>query len=630
MKRNQKTEVWEHFTFLDTETRPEDKTTDKAVIEQVRNGIKTYEKHEFYLAVACHYNRSRDKERWYEYTGEQADRDLWVHIDQLTRPRTKRIILAHNTKYDVIASGGLHWLHQLGYSLTFFAEDKPFIMHFEKRTEQGVKTIVMLSSTNWYGFTPLAKLGKLFGLEKLDVDVFNAPIEEILPYCRRDVEILMAASLAYINFVLDNDLGNASYTIASQAMKAFRHRFMKHDIYIHDNEQAILLERRSYCGGRTEAFQLGVIDQTVYGFDVNSMYPSVMRTNLYPVNLERIVNGLSIEQVFDLLNAKYLLTAEVYLDTDEPVYPVKTQDKRLIFPVGRFKAVLSTPEIVYAIEHGHAVGFGDICIYFGEPIFTSYIDFFYNERLKAKAAKDKIHDTMYKLFLNSLYGKFGQQNRYNEKYENSELIEPMFGVRKVINIDTKEKLLLKVLGTDIFYKRKLEGIDAEHAESFPAIAAHVTAYARMELWKFIKIAGENNVYYSDTDSLYTNKEGKIRLDKAKVCDNNALGFLKLERTLFITAIYGLKDYAYGYKKKVNRRSFKIVWERKLKGIPKKAVKLSEDEFLVRLWPSTSSFLREGNVRNYMTRLVVKKLKRDYNKGNVQANGKITPYRLQEF
>ena len=608
--------VWNNITFLDTETRPEDKMHDDNALEDVKHKIKVIERHKFYLAVACHIDKRRKKEKWVNYIGANADRDLWTHIDQLTCVRNKRVIIAHNAKYDILASGGLYWLSKLGYNLTFFAEDKPFIMSFRKETEYGPKSIVMLSSTNWYGLTPLKKLGELFDLPKMDVDVFDAPVEEILPYCRRDVEILKLAVVSYIDFIKKNELGNVSYTIASQAMKAFRRRFMHHDIFIHDNERAIELERESYCGGRTECFRLGKIEGTVYGYDVNSMYPSVMRSNYYPTALKHVVSDLTITQILELTKYHFLFSGEVWLDTDEPVYPYK-EGAKLIFPIGRFKATLSTPELLYAIEHGHVVRFGDIAIYSGEQIFTDYIDFFYNERLKAKAVGDKIHDVMFKLFLNSLYGKFGQQNRYYEKYASNVPFEPAFGVREAINVDTREKRLLKVVGRDIFYKRKLTGIDAEHAESFPSIAAHVTAYARMQLWSLIQTAGLDNVYYSDTDSLYVNGQGKDNLEASGFVDQTELGKVKLEKQANNVVINGLKDYVFGDTVK-------------LKGIPKKALKLTENDYLLRLWPSTSSFLRQGDVRGYATRLIVKHLKREYNKGVVQPDGKITPFVLHEF
>ena len=616
LKSLKTSQAWNHITFLDTETRPEDKMRDDKTVDDIRNNIKVLERHKFYLAVACHVDTRRKKDKWVNYTGVNADRDLWVHIDQLTNTHNKRVVIAHNTKYDLIASGGLYWLSKLGYNLTFFAEDKPFIMEFRKDTDRGSKKILMLSSTNWYGLTPLKKLGELFSLPKLDADVFDAPIEEILPYCRRDVEILKAAVMGYIEFITKNDLGSISNTIAGQAMRAFRRRFMKHDIFIHDNKQAITLERLSYYGGRTECFQLGKIEGTVYGFDVNSMYPSVMRTNYFPTNLKRVVSDLTIDQILELTAHHFLVCGEVWLDTDEAAYPYRQKDK-LIFPVGRFKAFLSTPEILYAIEHDHVTRFGDIGIYCSEQIFTGYIDYFYNERLKAKAAGDKIHDTMYKLFLNSLYGKFGQQNKYNEKYVGNTSTEPTFGVRYVIDIDTKEKYILKVVGRDIFYKRKLTGIEAEHCESFPAIAAHVTAYARMQLWRLIKTAGCDNVFYSDTDSLYVNQKGKINLEASGLVDATELGKVKLEKQATNAAFYGLKDYVFGD-------------DVKLKGIPNKAIKLSENDYLVRLWPSTSSFLREGDVRGYATRLIVKHLKREYNKGVVHNDGKVMPIQLHEF
>lgn len=608
-------QTWSYFTFLDTETHPEDKMDDEQTMIDLKNKISVDENHEFYLAVACHYEARTKREKWVDYTGPNADRNLWVHIDQITKPGTKRIILAHNTKYDLNAAGGLYWLNELGYTLDFFAEDNPFIMSFIKETQHGKKTLVMLSSTNWYGVISLKKLGDLFNLPKLDTDVFNAPQEEILTYCHRDVEILKAACLGYLDFVVEKDLGVSSYTIAKQAMVAFRHRFMHHNIYIHDKEEPLILERASYYGGRTEVFRLGAIDGKVYGYDVNSMYPSVMRSNNYPTGIEGMKSDLSIKQVKQLINNHCLLAGEVWLDTDEPVYPYKEGGK-LTFPTGRFKAVLSTPEIEYAINNDHIVKFGRICSYRSAPIFTDYVDFFYGERLKAKANGDKIRDKMYKLFLNSLYGKFGQLQRYNEKFNRNVDVKPTFGVMKVVNSKTEERHTVKVIGKAMFYKEKLTGAEAESFDSFPTIAAHVTAYARMQLWSLIKAAGRENTYYCDTDSLFVNERGKERLESSGFVHSTELGKVKLEKQTDKLIIHGLKDYEFGD-------------EIKIKGIPKKAVKIDENKYLCRQWPGTSTFLRSGDVRGYHTHLMIKNLKREYNKGNVLANGVIEPFVLME-
>jgi len=61
----------------------------------------------------------------------------------------------------------------------------------------------------------------------------------------------------WIEFCQSEDLGAFGYTIAGQSFNAFRHKFMKEDIYIHNSEKVLELERECYKGGRCEAFFIG-------------------------------------------------------------------------------------------------------------------------------------------------------------------------------------------------------------------------------------------------------------------------------------------------------------------------------------------------------------------------------------
>jgi len=62
---------------------------------------------------------------------------------------------------------------------------------------------------------------------------------------------------------------------------------MKEKIYIHDQVTTSEFEREAYFGGRVECFRLGnFTDEFFYNIDVNSMFPSVMKENLYPVKLK--------------------------------------------------------------------------------------------------------------------------------------------------------------------------------------------------------------------------------------------------------------------------------------------------------------------------------------------------------
>ncbi|GAI86888.1 unnamed protein product [marine sediment metagenome] len=81
----------------------------------------------------------------------------------------------------------------------------------------------------------------------------------------------------FIKFLEANNVSRLCYTRGSTAMAAYLFGHYKNKIYIHNNKEAIDLERQSYRGGRCECFYLGELkDESYYFLDVNSLYPFVL------------------------------------------------------------------------------------------------------------------------------------------------------------------------------------------------------------------------------------------------------------------------------------------------------------------------------------------------------------------
>jgi hypothetical protein len=152
----------------------------------------------------------------------------------------------------------------------------------------------------------------------------------------------------------------------------------------------------------------------------------------------------------------------------------------------------------------------------------------------------------------------------------------------------------------------------ESYDSFPAIAAHVTAYGRAVLWRLMSLAGKGNYYYCDTDSLIVNATGFKRL-RSEMSDTD-LGKLKVVETMQRMAIYGLKDYETGQK---------VV----TKGIRSNAEKLSDGVYRQDRWPSIQGMLRAGTSEVYTVSKTVKHLSRTYEKGTVLPDGRVIPFVL---
>lgn len=562
--------------------------------------------HHPYLVIACFKDVKKKKERWKEYFDSEVYK-VWDDIAKFNRKKTKVYVYAHNMGYDLIATSGITKLVENGYIVSnYFEKGNVFIMNFHKMENDGNvdRSIVLLSSTNYFAES-LASLGKTFGLEKLDFDYENGTIEEAVIYCKRDVEILKRAVEEFLNFVEEENLGCTAKTLAGQAFNAFRHRFMKHEIIIHDNEVILELEREAYCGGRVECRRIGKFTGKFYYYDVNSMYPYVMRDYKYPTKLRTVQLNCTLNRLTKFIDQGKCLIAKCIVETEEPVFPVKINNN-LIFPVGKFYTTISTPEIIYGLEKGYIKGVKIVAVYDAEEIFKDYVNYFYTMRQKSKLEGDKVRDKMYKLLLNSLYGKFGQKGEQWERIGSAPIDK--VGVFEIYNETTGEHETVKIFGGSMFKKVN----ETESYNSFPAIAAHVTAYARMTLYNYMQIAGFRNVYYVDTDSLFVNATGHENLEPYH--NELELGKIKLETEAEELSIYAPKDYEFG----------KIV---KRKGIKKGSEKIDDTTYKTTVWPKLNGVIRDGNISQYKNIERIKVLKRQYTKGWVSKTGNVEPFEL---
>lgn len=567
--------------------------------------VRTDGRHIPYLVVANfkNYQDGRQKTRVYP---KREHYNFWKDAATYGDKKRTIYIFGHNLGYDVLVTGAIPSLVALGYKITsWFEKGSTYLMYFHN--PEMSRKLVLLSSTNYFAQS-LEKLGEVLGVPKLSIEYNKADLNTAIQYCKRDVEILQKAVETFIDFIDTENLGNFGKTVPGQAFNSYKHRFMDHEIFIHTNEKAIELERRAYYGGRTECFFLGEmpLDRYYYYLDFNSMYPYVMKEFTFPVKLLTYRKRMGLDELTRHIAEGTGVVAKVLVSTNESVYPVRVNDN-LIFPVGTFSTYLCTPELEYGLERGHIKQIQAAALYEMKPIFIRYVDYFYTARLAAKAAGDKVRDLLYKLFMNSLYGKFGQKSDEWERVGDAdpELVQEI----KVVNAETKEATVHKIFGGSEFKKIAEE----ESYNSFPAIAAHVTAYARLTLAKYFTLAGWDNVYYCDTDSLFTCQQGYDRL--AGTLDLGRLGALKLEKSSDLVKILCPKDYQFGT-------------DIKHKGIRKDAKQITNDTWQTTTWPKLASFIKTGKLTGYRNIKRIKTLRRVYTKGWVLPGGKVVPLVLE--
>lgn len=582
---NRSTSFPSNILYLDTETLP------------VNWGDHTLNR--FRMAWTCHKKGETTSHRAVEDWKYWEDPlQLCSYIDALCYGKQTLVIYTHNAFFDLQAIGFFHHFPRWGWKLDFFYDKGLTYLFF---ITKGTARIKCVSTTNYFDFS-LKKLGEDIGLEKLEVDFERDSDQTVKRYCRRDVEILVRSMEKYAAFNKDHDTGRFSYTKASQAFACYRHRFMDHPIMLHQLDKVVELERSAYFGGRTECWHIGKLKGSGFTFlDVNSMYPFVMQKYRYPSELLFYDDDPDIEKIKRYFG-RACFVAEVLIETDIPAYAVRHNGK-VCFPVGTFKTAVCTEGLIRAYKSKHLKKILKIAVYKPSELFANYVHYWYPLKAQYKSEGNALYTRIVKIFLNGLYGKFGQKKTVLQ-----ELDDP--GALAVVRIPcfsavTGEHWIeLQGFGKRIFIEGEVNG-----DKSFVAIAAHVTEYSRFTLFDLCSAIGRERVYYMDTDSLVLRSEDLHHADR--FIHPKRIGALSVDKVCTSLVLHGPKDY-------------EIDGKQTTKGIPKSAIEVCPSVFQYTQFLGSSSHQRLGQSDGVLTKTVTKTLSRVYDKGIVQSNGRVSP------
>jgi hypothetical protein len=251
-------------------------------------------------------------------------------------------------------------------------------------------------------------------------------------------------------------LDNCRATLPSMALQLFKRFYSKEFPRVDDYHLNVM--RKGYYGGRVEIYRLGEITGKINHYDVNSLFPSVMKGGIFPD-----LDSLYVTDKPDFEN-EGIFEGWLYIPkTDIPGLPVRVNE--LIFPYGAIFGSWPYPEIRQLLKDGgrvvkckEAIEFDEV-----ESPFNGYVDYCYEHRLEAKTELDK---TFWKLMLNSLYGKFGQSS-----------------------------------GLDIIYDDMDKTLEGKAIHVNVVWSAYITSYARLRMLSVLRSC--RTPFYTDTDSLFT-------------------------------------------------------------------------------------------------------------------------------
>lgn len=477
-----------------------------------------------------------------------------------------------------------------------------------KRYKNGCKTLIELRDTYAILQSSVEDIGHSMGFEKMKIDYpdlqqwknyTKEQKQQYIEYCVRDVEIVSKALKELLDFTnkqfnLNLTMNFMNLTLPSLAKKVWLHIMRKH----FPNPTFLLrglpdfletMLRKYYFGGRVEVFNFNVCLQGAYN-DYNSFYPFVMHKYDYPLPPYRHTKNLKEMGWLELRKNKNVCGAFCVLDernSEIPFVPIKVNNK-VFFPTGHKSCFLFREELdylIYNLNQPVEIQYWLECSGW-YPIFEEFINktYFKRQQLKNEGRGASYESHLYKIFMNSLYGKFAEKIEkddmrifddlldskcyellsefenvlcedcgrssyyveYREKSQDYAVICKKCGYKVVVeekkywNIEP-----LDFAGRMIFVYR---GTKETRSQTNIVFSMRVTALARLHLHKDLVKAQQNDaLWYCDTDSIVTN---------SILEDSTELGHLKPE--LLFTRFFplGCKEYSFEVSKEMEERILK--------------------------------------------------------------------------
>jgi len=399
------------------------------------------------------------------------------------------------------------------YLLNLFGEDLELIGNNTDKKQIRIKNQnIIFNDFCCFFQNSLNNICKNFNLPtKLEIEINNITKDnfedyksEIIQYCKNDAYILFLCVEKFIEVIKKLEINNFDFSFSKIATASSFALFILKNYLEQTNyklfgsmEDIYNIEKSSYHGGYTLLFKK--FCDYGYIYDINSSYPYSLSLDLPFERDENFIFNKDnyIFSEFDLC----LITFSSELNQYFSIFPIKTDDGSLIYVKSSDKPQWFWGiEIKFAYQFNYKIQFYNVLRYKPKPFLNKFITSFYNLRLeeKNKSQPNLILAEVYKLILNSIYGKMGQR-----RFPVSNIIHKS----KIQKYFIPNVLSVEILNSDYYLIKQTNVLkEFDWIGSLVRIASFVTARSRVNLFKPLLDGAItfDNLFYCDTDSLFLN------------------------------------------------------------------------------------------------------------------------------
>lgn len=375
-------------------------------------------------------------------------------------------------------------------------------------------------------------------------------------------DIISRYMTGLIDWWLANGCGAWRDTPGAAAWSSFLRNSEDCKIVTHEIPEVQRLEDRACVGGRVAAWYFGDVGDAdkwgeladspppgrkglgmvgpVHRFDVKAMYPTLLRDQLYPTAFVRRDVPLPGRQL--TLHAvrvgirSLLAVAAVRLLSPTPTTPVRCKGGTA-YPTGRVDTVLTTPELLRAMDAGRVERVWDVAWYSPGRPFQQWAEWGLSLRSAAEVGSSPVGKTVVKALLNSLTGRLARR-RVRWVDCPSRIPDEDWGTFSENDPDSGKIIKFRSLARHVQREEREDWREGTLAACY----AHLTAYGRLWMDDVRAVCGGREVLWQDTDGIIVTTLGSERLKASPYYNPDEYGKLKFERTIHNLRIFTPKHY----------------------------------------------------------------------------------------
>ena len=581
-----------------------------------------HEYHTLRLWCLRRFHRKRQGDPWIEDLAQagKSREGLANVIEGFARTTAATWVYAHNLSFDLTISGLIDVLTGRGWKITQHAltSEQPWL-----RLARGKKRLTIADSGSLFRCS-VEELGRSLGMGKPQLPTDDDGYLTWLARCMADVAIVVKGLQQAMAWWYANNLGNWTVTGPGLGWNAYRHLWPPASVVIDPEPAARALERTAIAGGfRWQGVHGEMVRRPVADVDLVHAHLSVAQG--YPLPRRRLAHFTSLRTDDPMLCTERQGTlARALVRVGEPRYPCRIGGE-LWYPTGMFWTVLAGPELVDAQGRGALVRIGEGYRYLLDRTMLGWANWVAGMLDCPELAPPPAAYRMVKAWSRSVPGRWAV--RASELWDSTPT--PLGGTEITLGRlhPSGERLATVQAGGKV--DRYI--LDVEGDNSFPAVLAWIQAWTRVHLLRLLETYG-GCFLAANTDGAILDLEAVRRLEWdtwGPDLENGQpygeiAGSLPENLSAFTLPLTVALKRQSPWIKVLGPAHVVMEDERRLSGIPRRAVETEPGVFGFETWPGLRTQYARGAPDAYVQGARRVNLNHMAPQGWLLTNGTVTP------